>query len=212
MHYKTTTKLFRGIYQYKVVLVVPGASAFRTGDMARTLQELKAIDLTATPKVSYYRTWRNGVKTQEELDYAFALQARISKITDFDIRVENPFISIYTNNKADLDKIANIDNDRVKYICQPNNNTMLVAGSILLPKIDFDYKVTLAKTTCEHSAFVDWAIANKNVRLTSSCIKDLLRPRSWGGTYFYITGENNLLLAKMHLGGSINKIERVIKA
>jgi hypothetical protein len=38
------------------------------------------------------------------------------------------------------------------------------------------------------------------------------KSRSWGGTHFYITGDNNLLMAKMHLAGAISKVERIIKA
>jgi capsular polysaccharide biosynthesis protein len=54
--------------------------------------------------------------------------------------------------------------------------------------------------------------SNKKCKLTKSCIRELEKQRSWGGSHFYITGNNNLLLAKMHLGGSISKIERIIKA
>ena len=53
---------------------------------------------------------------------------------------------------------------------------------------------------------------NKKCKLTKSCTSALLRPRSWGGQHFYITGDNNLLMAKMHLGSSIAKVERIIKA
>jgi hypothetical protein len=58
---------------------------------------------------------------------------------------------------------------------------------------------------------VAWAGTNSKLKLTKSCAKALLKPRSWGGSYFYITGDNNLLMAKMHLGGCISKVERIIK-
>jgi len=34
---------------------------------------------------------------------------------------------------------------------------------------------------------------------------------SWGGTHFYITGEKNLLVARMMLGEGINKVEKILK-
>ena len=102
--------------------------------------------------------------------------------------------------------------DRVKYISKPPDNATLESGVVMLPKIDFEYKITLGKTTQEHTAFVEWAQNNKKVKLTNSCVRDLAKDRSWGGTYFYITGDKNVLMAKMHLGSSINKIERIIKA
>jgi hypothetical protein len=70
----------------------------------------------------------------------------------------------------------------------------------------------LGKTTQEHSAFIQWAENNAKLKLTKTCKRELARDYSWGGTYFYVTGENNLLMTKMHLGGSINKVERIIKA
>jgi len=204
--YKVTKRLFNGTYQYKIVLVCAGASLFRSGDMDSTLLQLKKIDLNKSSE-----SWIRSIKTQEELEYCFALQAQLKKLKNIDIRVESPWISIYSNSKSDIDAIANVNTDNVKYISAPSSNS-LEHGTIVLPKIDFEFKVTLGKTSVEHSAFIDWAESNSKVKLTKTCKRDLAKDRSWGGTYFYITGDNTLLLAKMHLGGSINKVERIIKA
>ena len=204
--HKVTKRLFNGIYQYKIVLVCAGASLFRSGDMNSTLDQLKRIDLNKTQD-----QWMRTIKTRDELVYCFELQAELKKIKDIDVRVESPWISIYSNSKADIDAIAKVNENNVKYISSPSSK-VLEHGTILLPKIDFEFKVTLGKTTTEHSAFIGWAEANDKVKLTKTCKRDLTKDRSWGGTYFYITGEKNLLLAKMHLGGSINKVERIIKA
>jgi hypothetical protein len=80
-----------------------------------------------------------------------------------------------------------------------------------MPKMNYDYRVTLGKTTQEYQSFIEWAETSKKIKLTKSCKKDLQRLRTWGGTHFYISGENNLLLAKMHLSGAIAKIERIVK-
>jgi hypothetical protein len=204
--YKVTKRLFNGTYQYKIVLVCAGASLFRSGDMDSTLIQLKRIDLTKSAE-----TWMRSVKTQDELEYCFALQSQLKKLKDIDVRVESPWISIYSNSKSDINAIAKVNPENVKYISAPSSNS-LEHGTILLPKIDFEFKVTLGKTSAEHSAFIGWAEANSKVKLTKTCKRDLAKDRSWGGTYFYITGDKNLLLAKMHLGGSINKVERIIKA
>lgn len=204
--YKVTKRLFNGIYQYKIVLVCAGASLFRSGDMDATLAQLKKVDLSKSSD-----HWMRSVKTRDELEYCLALQAQLKKLKNIDVRVESPWISIYSNSKADIDAIANVNTDNVKYICAPSTSS-LEQGTILLPKINFEFKVTLGKTSSEHSAFINWAEANSKVKLTKTCKRDLAKDRSWGGTYFYITGDKNLLLAKMHLGGSINKVERIIKA
>ena len=204
--YKVTKRLFNGTYQYKIVLVCAGASLFRSGDMDATLAQLIKIDLNKSND-----QWMRSIKTRDELEYCIALQAQLKKLKNIDVRVESPWISIYSNSKSDIDAIANVNIENVKYISAPSSNS-LEHGTILLPKIDFEFKVTLGKTSTEHSAFICWAEANNKVKLTKTCKRDLTKDRSWGGTYFYITGDKNLLLAKMHLGGSINKVERIIKA
>jgi len=208
MLYKTTRRLFRNTYQYKIVLVCAGASIFRNSDMNEVYQELSKITIG-----SKNLTWKStAIKTQNDLDYIFKLQQELCKMKDIEIRVESPWISIYTNNKMDIDALALLEEDHVKYICVPPTNSTLSNNTVIMPKMDYDFRVTMGKTTQEHSAFIAWAQANKKCKLTKSCIRDLSKPRTWGGTHFYITGDNNLLMAKMHLGGSISKVERIVKA
>ena len=209
MEFKTTTKLFRGIYQYKVVLVCAGAHWFRNGNWDNALENLKKVDLSS--RIPSYHMSRT-IKTQDELDYAFKLHNILATLSDIDVRVEAPWISVYTNTKANIDMLISADESKVKYVSLPSSNICLDANTIVMPKIDFEFKVTLAKTTHNHASFIEWAQQNSKVKLTKSCIKALERPRSWGGTHFYITGEKNLLLARMHLGGGIGKVERIVKA
>jgi len=212
MQYKITRKLFGGIYQYKIVLTCAGSSLFRHADLDSVYKSLSEITLSNQPRQSQFGTYRTaGISTQDELTYALQLHKALSKMSDIDIRVESPWLSIYSNKLADINALAKIDKHQVKYISKPPDNTTLDAGTVIMPKMNYDFRITLGKTTQEHSAFIQWAEANKKLKLTKSCIKDLLKPRSWGGTHFYITGDNNLLMAKMHLGGSISKVERIVK-
>jgi hypothetical protein len=208
MLYKTTRKLFRNTYQYKIVLVCAGAHFFRSNDLSDVLAKLSEIDITS--KKSNWRS--NFIKTQEDLDYAFKLLTALGKIANIELRVESPWVSIYSNSKKDIDMLAKLEPANVKYICVPPKNSSLTNDTVIMPKMNFDYRVTLGKTLQENTAFIAWASTNKKCKLTKSCIRDLGKPRSWGGTHFYITGDNNLLMAKMHLGGSISKVERIIKA
>jgi hypothetical protein len=202
---KITNRLFNNKYQYKVVLVCGGASYFRDRDFDQIRQRLAVFNF----EERYYKN--AGIKNQEELDWTFKLLVALQNLNDHSIRVEQPFLSIYTNVKKDVDKLIKLEPSKVKYISIPPANNTLVENTIITSKIDFDYRITLGKTTREHSAFVDWASSNKKLRLTKSCIKELHKNRSWGGTYFYITGDNNLLMAKMHLGEAINRVDRIVK-
>jgi hypothetical protein len=210
MEFKTTKRLFKGIYQYKVVLICPGATWFRSGDMSATLENLKKVNFDSK-KVNNWYHHHAHIKTPEDLDYALKLQNALSKMSDIDIRVESPWITIYTNNKKDTEILSKLDESHVKYISMPVAGKTLQENTVVMPKMNFDFRVTLGKTTSENLGFVEWAKKNAKVKLTKSCIRDLNKPRSWGGTHFYITGDNNLLLAKMHLGDSIAKIERIVK-
>jgi hypothetical protein len=212
MLYKKTTKLFKGTYQYKIVLVCAGASWFRSGDMDATLENLNKvqIDDSLSGKM-YYSRWKTNIRTKEDLDYAFKLQSVLKSIKNIDVRVESPWITVYTNQESDLDSLIKIDSSKVKYICKPPTDTTLDKNTIIMPNRNFDYKVTLGKTTSEHSSFISWAEKSNKLKITKSCKSALTKDRSWGGSHFYVSGENNLLMVKMHLGGSIVKIERIVK-
>lgn len=206
MLYKTTNRLFKGTYQYKIVLICATASVFRSGDMDSALAQIKKIIINSPGMYSKQRF------TQYDVDSALALHSALSKMPDIEIRIESPWISVYTNSMAYIDQLKALDEKAVKYISMPPTGSSLDIGTIIMPKIDYEYRVTIGKTTSEHSTFVQWAENSDKLKLTKSCKKDLLKQRSWGGTYFYINGDKTLLMAKMHLGGSIAKIERIIKA
>jgi hypothetical protein len=212
MQFKTINKLFKGMYQYKIVLVCAGANWFRSGDWDGALNNLKKVDIKSSESKVNNMGWRSGIKTQEDLDYAFKLQAKLKKLKEIEVRVETPWITVYTNLKANVDALIRIDNEKVKYVCIPPDNTVLAENTIIMPKMPYDFRITVGKTIQNHDAFIGWAEQNSKLKLTKACKRELSKDHSWGGTHFYVTGDNNLLMTKMHLGGSINKVERIIKA
>lgn len=201
---KQTRSLFKGTYQYKIVLVCPAAALVRAGDFAGALSFLTMYNIETN------KSWIR-IKTKENLEYCINVFEYIRKMQDYEIRVESPLLTIYTNNKKDINKLANIDTNNVKYISEPDKNTVLVSGTVIMPKIDYDFKVTLGRTRQEQTAFLEWAEQSNKVKLTKSCSRDLNKAASWGGTHFYVTGDNTLLVVKMHLGGAINKVEKIVK-
>jgi hypothetical protein len=206
---KTTRSLFRGIYQYKIVLVCSSASLFRSGNIEDVLEQLKTVEVGDSKKHNTYKL--NSIKTQTDLVYALALANTLLNCIDIDIRVENPWISIYTNDRTLINNLAKIDKTCVKYICEPKSNAKLAADTVVMPKMNYDYRITLSKTSQPNHSFIEWAEKSTKCKLTKSCIRDLQKARSWGGTHLYVTGDNNLLMVKMHLGGNISKIERIVK-
>lgn len=183
---KETRQLFKNTYQYKIVLVSSGAPLLRNGnDLDETLKIIETYDLNNNK--TYIR-----FKSKDALDYCKSLVKCIKNLKDYEIRVESPLISFYTNNKSDLDQLARLDESMVKYISVPPKDG-IVSGTVIMPKIDYEFKVTMGKTRQEHTDFILWAEKDTRVKLTKSCRRDLTKITSWGGTHFYINGEKTYL-------------------
>lgn len=200
-----------GKYQYKAVLVSGLAHVFREKNLDNSLEKIKAQrSLFLAGRLP--RKVINGPKTDEDFTYAFGLQKLFKKFEDFDIRIESPLISFYTNSKKNIDALVKLDIEKVKYISVPPVSVDLEPNTVLLPKVPYDFRVTIGKTTQCHDAFLSWADASNNkIKITKSCRRMLQRNSSWGGCYFYVKGDNMLLMVKMHLGSNISKVERVVQ-
>ena len=209
---KSTRSLFKGQYQYKIILVCPGARIFKDTTPRQVQEFISQTQESISGKAKQGMPRYNKIKTQAELDYMVKLYALLGSLQNFDSRIEDPWISIYTNNLSDIDLLINLNKDKVKVLYQPDANVNLVVGTIVMPRINYDFRVTLGRTGQDQSAFVTWADSNKKIKMTKSTRTCLEKGRCWGGNHFYVTGDNNLLLAKMHLGGCIAKVERIIKA
>ena len=194
-------------YKYKIVLVCPVASWFRGNDLAFVASKL--IDL-ADPE--QHPVWLK-IKTTEDLGFCKTLHNVMSTLADYELRIEHPLINVYTNAPVNLEKLASIDPERVKYISIPNNaNPELSNNTVIVKKLDYDYKIFLGKTKQNHTNFVEWSKNNKKIKLTPTAKRSLSRNTSWGGSYFYVKGEQTLTMVRMFVGESIAKIESVIKA
>lgn len=148
--------------------------------------------------------------TLSKKQYFKKLQEFLENTEDeFELSVNYSFITIFTNIEKLINEIIKIDENRILSLSRVKNQT-IVADTIFLPRIPFDYKISLRRSSTNHSSFINWAKSNKNIKLTGSCIRELQKDRSYGGTYFYVKGDNNLLLAQMQLGEVIGKVEKII--
>jgi hypothetical protein len=207
---KETTSLFANKYNYKIVLVCPGAGWFRGKNYDFTQTKLDEIE------PSQFSGRYSKIRSQDDLNYSYKVLFNLRNFndTEYDTRVENPLISVYTNNANYVEKLASIDADRVKFVCLPNKNLQrLDPGKVVVKTLDFDYKVYLATMkNKDNSSFLNWIKDNDKVRVTKRCIKDLGQRVSWGGSYFYVKDAKTLTMVKMFLGSDISRVEEVIKA
>lgn len=205
--YKPLKKLYKGRYQYKIVLVSSGVSLFRSGDLDKIFKNLSEVVIK--PKVDDKFYTYSLVKNQDDLDYLFDVYQTLLSIDNFSIRVENPWLSIYFSSEDDLNTVKNIKEDRVKYICQPS--APLSKGEIV-STLPFDYKIHFKNIPGKHESFFTWAIDNKNIRLPKSTINSLTHSIKYPPSlYFYIKGDKNLTMAKIHLGSIITRVEKIVR-
>lgn len=206
---KETKTLFAGKYNYKIVLVCPAAGWFRSKNYDFTRSKLDEVE-----PHHYHDKWFR-IKNDEDLNYCYKVLDVLEKFndTEYDIRIESPLISIYTNNKIYIEQLAGIDKETIKFVSLPAKNIQrLDPGKVVVKTLDYDYKVYLATIkNKDHSSFLNWTKDNNKIRITKRCIKDLNQRISWGGSYFYVKDAKTLTMVKMFLGTDISRVEQVIK-
>ena len=116
-------------------------------------------------------------------------------------------VDVFTNNALAIEQLRKI---RLHHNYSEVVSTKLQPNQIYLPNIQFDYKITLKNSTDGSPGFGTWAKKHKNVRLTPKCEKLFNSNRTQYDAYFYVSGENTLLLVQMMIGTAIRKIEYVV--
>jgi hypothetical protein len=200
---KETVSLFANKYKYKIVLVCPVAGWFRGNKLDFVLEKLNE---------GVFPPWVK-IKTQADVDYCFALQQLMSTLSDYELRIESPRINFYTNITTNIEKLAALDQSRIKFICLPNNSIPdLEENTVIVKTLDYKYKIHLSATKQDYQNFLNWSSGNDKLRLTNRVKKDLSRRNSWGGGYFYVKDDKTLTMVRMFLGAVISKVDSVIKA
>lgn len=203
---KRPKKLFDNTYQYKAVIVCVFSSLFRGKHLQFAEKKLDEFKVTGK-----YPVWARKA-TVGDIDYAKQICKLLNKVTDYDLRVESPFISFYSNNFNDIKSVTDIDVSAVKYVAMPESQQLLVKDTVYVKKLDYGYKVTLGKTNQNYENFIIWAKSNPSkMRLPGRCTHDLSRDYSWGGSYFYVKDDKCLIMVKMFLGSVISRIDQVVK-
>jgi hypothetical protein len=202
---KQTTKLFNNKYKYKIVLVCKSASWFRGCNFDQVSERLTNQPEEKDPWITRL--------TSDELHYTDKICELFKKLTDYELRVENPFISVYTNDTADVEKIAKIDSGRVKYVSLPKAGTESVLDDhkVIVKNLDFDYKITMGRTRQNFSTFVAWCEDKDKIRMPKRAKRDLCKNNCWGGSHFYVKDDKMLTMVKMFVGSYIHSVESVVK-
>lgn len=202
---KNTDKLFKGIYKYKVVISSGVAGWFRGADLEKVERYIEE----KSPYNYYSKNAGAAERSFGKKIYDFLKTKEI-----WHCRVETPYLSIYLNDFGDLQDLIKLSSKRIKYISIPDpaSESKLVSGTVLVKKLDFDFRVVVGATHQNYSNFVQWSNNNPKIRLPKRAVKDLSKDYSPGGSYFYVKDAKSLTLVKMFLGRTITKIETVVQA
>lgn len=207
---KETLKLFLDKFNYKISIITPGASFFRGKNLNYAEFRLKEFGPS-----DFSFKW-SKIKNNDELNYCIKLLEYFKNFDsdEYELRVENPIISLYTNNTKYIEKIAGLSEKNVKFVWLPNNKIKnLIPGKLIVKKLDYDYKISMASIRKRNYIdFISWAKNNSKIKLTNKFIRELSRDTSFGGSYFYVKDSKTLTIVKMFLGSDISKIEELIKA
>ena len=202
---KHTTRLFFKKYKYKIVLVSKGAGWFRGNDLENVRTQLSDNE----PKFTL-----GGPLSDADKSYVLKLYTTLLKFKDYDIRIEHPLISFYSNSDSDVEKLAKLDTTKVKYVSFPEQGSedKLDNQQVLVKKLNYGYRITMGRTRQDFTTFVKWCEGkSEKVKLPKRASKDLCKPHSWGGYYFYVRDDKTLTMVKMFLGGHIQLVESVTK-
>ena len=204
---KHTTRLFNNKYKYKIVLLSKAAGWFRGGDLEHVKEKIASSDSSVksvwAPKLS-----------KEDKEYAASLATVMGQLVDYDLRVESPLISFYTNTEKNIEKLAKVDPSLVKYVSFPQagSETLLDEHKIISKNINYDYRVTMGRTRQNYNNFLNWCNGKElKIKLPKRAKTHLAKEHSWGGYYFYVRDEKTLTMVKMFVGPAIHSVETVVK-
>ena len=190
--HKEMKKLYLNKYQYKVVLVLDAAWLFRGNNLERAKEQIFEIREAKSPS-PYIKIF--------DTDLVLNLIDVLESIEDYTVRVERCYLSLYFTEDKHIRTIKKLMGSHVKEIYEPK---IPLSEGTVVSSLPYDYKVHVKLNhSADYSAFVEWAADNSKLRLPSSSKLALIHETWYNMVYFYVSGEKQLTLARLHLGSGI---------
>lgn len=203
-----TQRLFKNKYSYKIsrnVIYSKNVQRYiRKLDFVKPLELLEK--LRQNPLNVHY----------SEAHVADSIET-IKLISSFDPSeyklVGNFNLTLLTNNKEYVEKLAALDKLFLTHLSIPYDGVELQPGQIVRKTISHKYVVYLTPyIKKDMSSFLNWATDNPNIRLTYKTSRELkLGISLWGNGYFYVKNDKAMTMVKLMLGQYISKVDTVVK-
>ena len=204
MKFTTVKKLYRGEFQYNIVLRFSFSYMFQginKGNYTELLHVIMDSDL------KYLTT-----DEKEAMKFIPDLYNCVMNMENFTTRYSWPRVIFYTNNYSDIQNIAALvpDKNIISIGIPPDG---LEKGMVYMPATPFDYRVTIRKICKLNQEFVEWARGNKNIKLqqnTEYMLEHGAEFYSSSGSQLYVKGDRNLFFVQFHLGNTNLTVDRIL--
>lgn len=193
-------QLFLKKYLYKIVLRTRFARSFRQLVNDQKQQDyLKKVFLDSQAYLDDFKKINYVIQT--------------TKGFDFSIRIDPPWVTLYTNDFDLISQICLRFYDIVKYVSMPKTDEiekLLTNNTVYVPECPYKYKVIIGSTRQNYTNFLQWAENHKKIELSQSARNQLSKDSSKNESWIYVADQDTLMLVKMFLGNIIKDTLNVV--
>lgn len=208
-----TLKLFYNRYNYKISIKNSLGSIFRDKNLTFARDELDKLQYMHEGK-DYPLTILRGLRTInvpfDDFLTAKFLLSEFEKQQDYKLRVENPDLSIYTNNKSWIESLLENRLLNVYGVYYPSPDTTLEKNTIIMDHpFPYEYKVGLKDRV--DPTLARWIKNNKDkVKIGPVALRTIEQNGYCRGFYFYVKNDKILQLVNIMINGSIARVDKII--
>lgn len=214
LHFESN-KLFYNKYLYKFVFQNGLATIFRDRNFnyaKEVLDELYHKSERGVPLVrsSGYRQFK--VSPSEFYECVALYHTLKNTKVDYKLRVENPSLHLYSNDKAWLLMLATKTVDPQSFHAPSRDIIKHITPNTIIVDTytGFDYKVTFGDFRVD-SGFNNWLDNNEDKVKMGIVCRDAIRESKYcANYYFYVRDERVLNLIKLMIAPSIRRIDKLV--
>lgn len=206
---------FYNKWLYKVSLLCPGATLYRSKSYQECLTWLASVGSTIFPPTS---TYSNVLKNKH--GFTNLTNYLLSKDPNlFTKRIERNVIDLYTNDQSFYEEVSkNFENVTInRYEPESSQLDLLKSNNYIIvnqyPYKKYKYKVYLLphKLKCDSEAkekYLSWLATQQDKVMISSAVKSwfIITEWNWDRRYMYVEDEMTLLLIKMRNSDVLGRI------
>lgn len=207
MKIRETKKLFFNEYPYKLGVLNPLAFIFREKKFRYAREELSRLEvlyeMNKPLTVGTFRKKEYSVKTFFECKW---LYKELTLRNDYKIRIEHPFVQLYSHDKDWLQYIGQNVEDPIDFYEPP---VLLSKNTILVEKpTEYQFRITL--NSKPDPSLAQWIQKNPKLAKAGPVFLEEVANKGYSkGLYFYVRDEKVLNIVGLMLG-TVGRIDKIV--